>query len=319
MRQILILLTLFLSACVGTDGQDDNNFVPFVPDMEMGADADMPLAGDMDPADLPDVLPDQDTSPDMTDMPPADMPDMGDMPDDMTPGVCSPNLDGQITQAEVPTMTGAFATYRVATDATVSTAGEAAMGGQRLWDLTGRLAGDRRLLVEAQDPTGRWFSTDFPDASYVARLSETSDLLGIFKIGQDELLLLGVASPAQGFTSTRLKYNPPVVTLKYPLTKGATWSTEAVVSGSAQGFPVAYRETYSSQVDAEGRMKTPYAEFPVLRVRTDLTRVVGFSTTTVRTYIFAAECFGSVATITSQDNEDEVEFTSAKEVRRLAP
>jgi hypothetical protein len=309
----LLFVLLLSAACVTTDSQDDNNFVPFVPDMDMsagdGADRpDLPPGVDMG-EDLPVVDDDMPGQPDMPDMPPVDM----------GSGVCTPNLDGQITQAEVPTMTGAFATYRVATDATISTAGEDDGDGGRIWDLSGMLPGDRRLLVEAQAPEGRWFSTDFPDASYVARLSESSDLLGIFKIAPGELQLLGVVSPAEGFTATKLKYNPPVVTLKYPLTEGSSWSTESAVSGSAQGFPVSYRETYSSQVDAEGRMKTPYAEFPVLRVRTELERVVGFSTTAVRTYIFVTECFGSVATITSEDNEADVEFTTAKEVRRLTP
>jgi hypothetical protein len=54
-------------------------------------------------------------------------------------------------------------------------------------------------------------------------------------------------------------------------------------------------------------------------VRVELKRVAGFTTTRLRTYIFVTECFGSVATITSEDNEADVEFTTAKEVRRLTP
>jgi hypothetical protein len=182
------------------------------------------------------------------------------------------------------------------------------------------LPGDRRLLVEAQDPAGRWFSPDFPDASYVARLSESSDLLGIFKIAPGELQLLGIASPQSGTSSTKVKYSVPVVTLKYPLKRGDTWSSDATGTGTVSGIPFAtYTEEYVSQVDAAGRIKTPYGEFPVLRVRVELKRVAGFTTTRLRTYIFVTECFGSVATITSEDNEADVEFTTAKEVRRLTP
>jgi hypothetical protein len=76
-------------------------------------------------------------------------------------------------------------------------------------------------------------------------------------------------------------------------------------------------EEYQSQVDAHGTLKTPFGDFEVLRVRTDRTRTVGFSVTTQITYSFVAECFGTVATISSKENEDEDEFTDAAEVRRL--
>jgi hypothetical protein len=39
----------------------------------------------------------------------------------------------------------------------------------------------------------------------------------------------------------------------------------------------------------------------------------------VRSFLFVAECFGTVATITSQDNETNEQFDQASEVRRLAP
>ena len=37
------------------------------------------------------------------------------------------------------------------------------------------------------------------------------------------------------------------------------------------------------------------------------------------TVAFVGECIGTVATIVSQDNESDVEFDTASEVRRLAP
>ena len=70
----------------------------------------------------------------------------------------------------------------------------------------------------------------------------------------------------------------------------------------------------------EFNVGTPYGEFPVLRVATDLTRTSGFTTlATSRTYTWVAECFGPVATATSQDFESSAEFTNIREVRRLAP
>jgi hypothetical protein len=54
-------------------------------------------------------------------------------------------------------------------------------------------------------------------------------------------------------------------------------------------------------------------------VATDLTRTVGALVTTQRTFTFVTDCFGPVAVITSQTDETQPEFTSASEVRRLAP
>jgi hypothetical protein len=81
-----------------------------------------------------------------------------------------------------------------------------------------------------------------------------------------------------------------------------------------------YTEKYDSRVDQVGTMTTPYGAFPVLRTATDLTRTSGLATlATSRTFSWSAECFGTVATIQSQDFETAAEFTDAAEVRRLAP
>ena len=83
---------------------------------------------------------------------------------------------------------------------------------------------------------------------------------------------------------------------------------------------VAYTEKYESRVDQVGTMKTPYGEFPVLRVATDLTRTSGFTTLlTKRTFSWVAECFGPVATAASQDFANGAEFTDNAEIRRIAP
>ena len=67
-------------------------------------------------------------------------------------------------------------------------------------------------------------------------------------------------------------------------------------------------------------MTTPYGDFPVLRVATDLDRTQGLATlSTRRTFAWVAECFGPVATATSQDFESASEFDHPAEVRRLAP
>lgn len=313
--QIILLgtMALMFSACVPTDDpqNDKDGFTPYVPDQgsDLGDDVDQAqdmLTGDQDmdkPADDMGAGQDMDSAPDMT-----------------IPTTCLPNYNGEITRAEVPLRAGLNAKYKVAQDTPVDTAGEDIGEGMRSWDLSLPLTGDKLVLVEAQDPLGLWFSTSFPDASYVTRLSETSELLGIFQITPDALLLLGVASPTDSFTRTRLTYDPPVKVLDFPLTQGKSWTTETTVSGTASGVGAYYSEDYSSQVDRVGSLKTPYGAFDeVLRVRVDLTRTVGFSTTRTRTFMFATECFGTVATIVSESGETEVEFGQAAEVRRLSP
>ncbi len=242
----------------------------------------------------------------------------GSMGDSSIPG-CSANHDGVITRDEVPLMAGLRANFRTANDVTVSTAGDNIGGGRRRWDLSGDLDGDHAVLVETLDPSGYWFAGDFPEASYVSRLNDTDDLLGVFQITPSELALLGVASPDDSLTATNVSHDPPVTTLAFPLSAGATWDTSATVSGTNLGLIAAWTEDYTSEVDAEGELITPFGTFEVLRVKVVLERTVGLLVTTVRTFLFVSECFGTVAAITSQDNERRAEFTTAAEVRRLAP
>ena len=156
-------------------------------------------------------------------------------------------------------------------------------------------------------------------ATYATRLSDTSDLLGVFQITDTALLLLGVASPTDGLTRTELKYDPPVKTLDFPLTEGKQWSTTSNVTGFAQGVAALYTEKYDFFVDAHGSAKTPFADFPVLRIAGNLSRTVGIVKTTIRSFAFVTECFGTIATLSSNDNEPAVEFTQAKEIKRLSP
>ena len=107
--------------------------------------------------------------------------------------------------------------------------------------------------------------------------------------------------------------------LRFPLEEGASWTTDATVTGTASGAMAYYFEDYESQVDAAGELIAPYGTLRVLRVRSVMTRTVGVMVTRVRTFMFVSECFGTVAVIHSRENESEVEFTQAAEVRRLAP
>jgi hypothetical protein len=250
---------------------------------------------------------------------------------------CSPNDDGTIERAEVPLAAGLHATFEVATGATFDTAGVSNTDGSRSWNLDVTLAGDHALLLETQaiDP-GAWYAGDFPGATYAARLSDTNDLLGIFKLTNDALLLMGVASPIDGADATKLVFldksiggTPlPVTVLSFPLTEGKTWTTLVAVTGKAAGITIAgiYNEQYTSTVDAHGTLKTPYADFKVLRVNTKLERWMNNVLRVQRTHSFVTECFGTVGTILSEPVDTvgvfgsvAEDFTATSEIWRFAP
>ena len=257
----------------------------------------------------------------------ASTPDTGvgvDGGNDATPsfdaGGCVANNDGTILAAEVPLIAGLKATFRVGTNVSnVSTAGQTQPDTSRIWDLTAALSGDHARAVTTDSVVGAWYAASYAGATYATRLSESSDVLGIFEKSNNTLSLLGVVSPADGVTATKVTYNPAAVTLQFPMTMGSTWTTTSTITGNVSGIASYYTEQYASQVDAKGLLKTPFGDFKVLRVRTVLTRTVGVVPTVTRTFAFVAECFGTVATITSNSNETTVEFTTAAEVSRLSP
>lgn len=239
-----------------------------------------------------------------------------------TMGLCTPNHDGMISANEVPLAAGKMANFRVATSATWNTAGAAGSGSTRTWNLAGALANDADTPVALAAPTGAWWAGDsgFATATYWTQLQAGNDLIGVFHVDSTGVTLLGVVSPTGSYPYTEITYAPPARILAVPFGAAATWTSSSTVSGYVSGAAVNYTEKYVSNVDQTGTMTTPYGDFPVLRVGTVLTQLqLGTAYRTVRSYAWIAECFGSVATATSQDNETNAEFSDDAEVRRLIP
>jgi hypothetical protein len=233
--------------------------------------------------------------------------------------VCAPDNDGTITREETPLVAGAKALYLTALKAPVNTAGQGSDPKDKLWDFSGSLAGDHSTLIETQVMEGKWFSPKFPGASYAVRLSDTEDLLGVFEVTSNSLLLRGVVSPTDGLQRTELTYNPPVTVLSFPMKLGASWTTQSTVTGLASGVASSYFENYQSKIDMGGKVKTPFGEFPALRINLLMTRTFGAIITTKRTFAFSSECYGTVARVVSNDNELNAEFSTAAELSRLSP
>ena len=296
-RKTILLLVLGLAAC-GVD--DDSRTL------------------NRDDAGQTDASTDASTS---TDTATDDMADAGfdvAQEDTGTPIVCLPNNDDVIERSEVPVAADLRATFKIATDATFDTRGTTD-AGITTWDLSGELNNDGLEIVELKSLDGKWFEGTFPTALYYSKISTTSELLGVFGATDSALNLLGVVSAEDGFTKTELTYSPAVAALKFPLSESSNWTTDTSVSGTASGIASLYTEKYTSVYAGSGKLITPYGTFNVIRIRTNLERTLGFLVTKIKTYSFVAECFGTVAVIRSKDNETAVEFTTAAEIRRLAP
>ncbi|CAN5870569.1 hypothetical protein BH11MYX4_BH11MYX4_34450 [soil metagenome] len=114
--------------------------------------------------------------------------------DSALPG-CTPNKDGTITRDEVPIAAGLHATYKIGTNEDISTAGSPGTNGRRNWDFSGALASDVSVIVETQPLKGKWYEAKFAGATYASKLSQGSDLVGVFETSPGALLLRGVVSP----------------------------------------------------------------------------------------------------------------------------
>ncbi len=244
-------------------------------------------------------------------------------------GLCVPNNDGTITRSEVPMLAGLHANFEFAENVTVDSAGVMNANGSFTWDLTGPFQpsattptkSDHTVLVTTVAPSG-WFASAFASATYTTKLSDTADLLGVFQGTPSALELLGVVSPMSGNGSTELTYKTPIAVLAVPMKLGSTWTTNSIVTGTAEGILSNYTEEYVNKVDAQGTLETPYGTFDVLRVQTTLTRDDLGVVQVIRSFSFVAECFGSIASIVSQTAtapETQVNFTNASEVQRLTP
>lgn len=237
-------------------------------------------------------------------------------------GQCSSNGDAVLERAEVVLAPGLSATFRIARNVTIDTQGEALDDGRFAWDFSKALPGDEDELIETSTLGGAWYQAEFPGASYAVPLGSDAllgDVVGVFEVREDALLLRGVASVSTGPTETRVTHSPGARVLEFPLAVGGSWTSTSQVTGKALGLPTLYSETYDSQVDKSGTLVTPFGAFEVLRVKTTLTRVVGAIPTVTRSFAFVSACYGAVATVTSKPGELSVEFKSAAEVRRIAP
>lgn len=237
---------------------------------------------------------------------------------------CASADAGVLTHDDVPLAAGLSATFRIATNETIDTAGTDNSDGTKSWDFSGALASDQDQIISTLTPTGTWWASSFATATYATALSSTVTTLGVFDYGANALTLIGAVSPtSDNITETKVTYATPIPILNFPLHSGQTWSTTSNVTGTYEGVGTIYTEEYDSSVDATGTVKTPYGTFAALRVNTLLTHTIGGLPTKTRTYAWVTGCFGTIAKATSASTSDDSDpgenFSQAAELERLAP
>lgn len=233
--------------------------------------------------------------------------------------LCLPENSGAISLETLTLTAGVAAQYRVNPPGTLAAV-----------DVTGQLV-DHRLewdfsstagsVVEARvHPVGEfWFAPHFPGASFAVDAALGGDTLQIFRVDQERLLLLGLASRAPEVTL--MIYDSPITTLRFPLREGDSFvARSTVTNGKLNNLPVATEDTYEIEVDASGAARLPYLRLEhTLRIKSVVTsRALGGVSVTYRQYQWFAECYGEVARAVSQPGEPAPIFTEAAEFRRLS-
>jgi hypothetical protein len=237
---------------------------------------------------------------------------------DLAPG-CIGNNDGVIDRGELVfplDLPVHYLTNPPGTTVTVSPDG-AMMPGGRQWDFTSTSGDALSLGLEAVGD--KWFAASFPGATYTTVTDEQTQTLGIFRVTDTSLDILGFASRAPN--QTLLVYDQPIASLRFPVREGDQYVTGAkIVNGTLNGQPFAESDTYQISVDAHGTAVLPYVSFQnTLRVHVQLTQALpgGVAITRIQ-HLFFHECFGEVGRIVSNANETDPSFTTAAEFRRLS-
>jgi hypothetical protein len=231
---------------------------------------------------------------------------------------CTPNNNGQIDLSKLNFKVGLAATYRVNPPGTlvdVDVEGKL-VGGTTEWDFSATDGTVMTLAVEP--PTGAWYSTHFPTASFAIAADAAGNTLQLFRQESDRLLLLGIAS--RKADQTLMVYDTPILSFRFPLKVGDSHTaTSTVTNGKLNGLPIATEDSYEVKVDRAGAVRLPYLRLTsALRIQIRVTSsALGGAKASYRQYQWFQECYGEVARIASQKDEPSASFGKAVEFRRL--
>ena len=233
--------------------------------------------------------------------------------------ICTGNNDGVIDRSELSFPLGATVNYLFnpgGTTVAVNPDGVLGPDGPQ-WDLSSTAGDVRQLVIEPV--ADKWYANDFPGATYATLADVGSGLLGVFRVTDDALLLMGFVSDEP--KKTLLVYDHPVATVHFPIRQGDAWVTGAkITNGTLGGTPFASTDTYAISVDARGTAVLPYLTFQnTLRIRVELSQALpGGQNVSHIQLLFFHECYGELGRMVSLPGEKNGSFTTAAEFRRLA-
>jgi hypothetical protein len=227
--------------------------------------------------------------------------------------VCVGNNDGKIDINEVQFVTGVKVNYLFNPPGTTVPVNPDGPN----WDFTST---EGVIHVLELDPVkDQWFASSFPGADYATVTDVGSGLLGVFKIANETVWIMGYASPTPD-PETLLVYDTPIASLRFPISLGDSWTSVGRINGGkVLGQPVAVVDTYQIAVDKVGTANLPFLHFDnVMRIHVKVSELLAGGVAQTRTqYLFFHECYGELGRMVSLTNEVNDPFTTAGEVRHL--
>lgn len=237
---------------------------------------------------------------------------------DLAP-LCTGNNDGVIESRELAFPVGVTVRYLLnppGTTAPVAPDGTQGANGLE-WDFKSTAGEVHEFTLVS--PIGAWWAPHFPAATYAVLADVGTNTLGIFRVSDTGLYILGFASVDPD--RTLMIYDAEVLSLRFPVKKGDGFVTGGrIVNGKIDGRPFASTDTYRITVDAAGTAVMPYLRFAnTLRVKVESTQALGAGVGVTRIqHLFYHECYGELARMVSNFGESDPSFRTAAEFRRLA-
>lgn len=203
-------------------------------------------------------------------------------------------------------------------------------GANRTWDFSSLNIQGETYSVDFVSPTGTPFESDFPEANFAEQSGsmqqgqEFTTYL-YFQITSSNFSTLGggLVTPDTSYKSFDSQDVAPL-----PLQFGTNWtSTESDTFGDPQTFAFVTETTSENTVDAWGTVILPIGSFPCLRIRSNDTEVsqtfvngspINSEVITNIDYTWISKDNFAVASVGSQDNETNPDFTNANYVEILS-
>lgn len=240
---------------------------------------------------------------------------------------CVANNDGVIERSEVTFAVGVSVAVRrnkPGTVVKVDQKGRENDKGVLVWDFT-NLDTPERANITTVDPTGRWFLSEFPQATLLTPIgfqSLTGTFYQVYRLADNTLYLEGVASEKETPEKEKvlLTYETPIPLLRFPLRLGKEWVVTSKSKGSVQGLPVTSSDQYQVRISHRGSIILPDIQFDnTLRIEVTVRQtLLGGSKRTLVQALYFHECFGEVARVESKENETNPLFTDATLVRYIS-